>query len=73
MEDLDATGRHGVRHFGLRVTDGEAWERTLRRERLELFWDSPVQYPHSTSWYVKDPDGYEIEVALWNEDRVAFG
>ena len=73
MGDLDATERHGVRHFALRITDREAWERTLEREGLELYWDSPVAYPHSTSWYVKDPDGYEIEVALWNEDRIAFG
>ena len=73
MDELDATGHHGLRHFALRITDGESWERTLERERLELGWDSPVSYPHSTSWYVRDPSGYEIEVALWNDDQVAFG
>jgi len=73
MEELDATAHHGLRHFALRITDAGLWLETLEREGLELGWDSPVSYPHSTSWYVRDPSGYEIEVALWNDDQVTFG
>lgn len=73
MEELDATARHGLRHFALRITDRERWESAVVREGLALGWDSPVHYPHSTSWYVRDPSGYEIEVALWENDQVAFG
>ena|SRR6185369_9768291 len=73
--DADAladAGLHGMNHFALRVTDRRGWLETLARERLEFTYESPVEYPHSTSWYVKDPTGYEIEVALWNNDQVDF-
>ena len=66
-------GLHGINHFGLRITDREEWERVLERENLELNWGGEVRWPHSTAWYVTDPTGYEIEVALWDGDKVAFG
>lgn len=62
----------GVSHFGLRITDRTIWEQTMDRERIEVAYGGSVRWPHSTSWYVEDPDGYEIEVALWDDDRVAF-
>ena len=45
----------------------------LSRQHLDVRYGGAVSWPHSTSWYVVDPTGYEIEVALWNEDRVTFG
>jgi catechol 2,3-dioxygenase-like lactoylglutathione lyase family enzyme len=64
---------HGFNHFAFRITDRAAWEATVKRENLQLDWGgAALDYPHSTSWYVADPTGYGIEVALWNEDRVAF-
>jgi catechol 2,3-dioxygenase-like lactoylglutathione lyase family enzyme len=63
---------HRVKHFGLRITDRAAWERTVEREGLELHYGGVVDWPHSTAWYVGDPTGYEIEVALWDDDTVAF-
>ena len=41
----------------------------FRREGLEA---EEVADPHSRSWYVTDPTGYEIEVAHWNGDRIVF-
>jgi len=69
----DGSGRHRLNHFGLRITDREGWEATLAREKLELNWGGETRWPHSTAWYVSDPTGYEIEVALWDHDTVAFG
>lgn len=66
-------GQHALSHFALRITDGAAFEATVERERLATYWGSPVRYPHSTSWYVRDPTGYEIEVALWDGDQARFG
>lgn len=64
---------HGINHFALRITDRAAWEATVEREQVELDWGgAAIEYPHSTSWYVKDPTGYGIEVALWDGDRVGF-
>jgi len=61
---------HGVRHFGLRIDDEAAWREILSKEGLEA---EVMRWPHSTSWYVTDPTGYDIEVALWHEGRVTFG
>jgi catechol 2,3-dioxygenase-like lactoylglutathione lyase family enzyme len=68
-----AEARHRLNHFALRIEDDEAWRRTLATEKPELFYESPVRWPHSTAWYVADPTGYTIEVVAWESDRVAFG
>ena len=65
-------GLHGINHFGLRITDRQAWEKTISRENIELLYDGPIRWLHSTSWYIEDPTGHEIEVALWDDDTVAF-
>ncbi len=63
---------HRIYHFGLRITDRTGWERILSSEKMKTFYDSPVHYPHSTSWYVTDPTGHMIEVVHWNSDAVSF-
>ena len=66
----DADGRHHrVRHAGFRIRDRAAWEAVLAREGLASEF---IPYPHSESWYVTDPTGYEIEVVLWKDGRVRF-
>ncbi len=70
-DGLAEKGLLGVAHFGLRIDDRAAWEDTLHRENVEVQYGGPVRWPHSTSWYVSDPSGYEIEVALW-KDGIAF-
>ncbi len=65
-------GLHGINHFGLRITDRTAWEEIVDREKIEVLYDGPTRWSHSTSWYISDPTGYEIEVALWDDDMVAF-
>jgi len=66
-------GLHGINHFGLRITDQAAWEAIIAREQLTVLYDGPVAWNHSTSWYITDPTGYEIEVALWKDDTIRFG
>ena len=73
VPDPEVHGHHGLSHFGLRITDGADWERTVQREQVEVLYGGPVRWPHSTAWYVADPTGHEIEVACWDSDRVAFG
>lgn len=69
-EDLPARGLHGVRHWGFRIEDEAAWRETLAREGIDF---EEIRYPRSTSWYVTDPTGYTIEVALWDGNRISFG
>ena len=61
--------RHAIRHFGLRIDDEPSWRETLRREGLD---HEETRWPRSTSWYVNDPTGYEIEVAHWRSG-IGFG
>lgn len=64
---------HGINHFALRITDRAAFEATVEREQIELNWGgAAIDYPNSTSFYVEDPTGYGIEVAIWDEDQVSF-
>jgi catechol 2,3-dioxygenase-like lactoylglutathione lyase family enzyme len=63
---------HRVFHFGLRIQNREEWENILERDKLPVFYGGPVRYPHSTSWYIEDPSGYTIEVALWDMNQVKF-
>ena len=54
-------------HIGLRVDDREAWLATIEREGVEVLYGGAIECAHSTSWYVKDPTGWEIEVARWHD------
>ncbi len=63
---------HGMAHFGLRITDEADWLDIVEREKVPILYDGVIRWPHSLAWYVKDPTGYEIEVALWNGDRITF-
>lgn len=68
-DELVRHGVHGIRHPGFRITDEARWREILEREPLAC---EEVAYPHSRSWYVSDPTGYEIEVVRWEDDRVRF-
>ncbi len=68
-EQLGKRGLHGVAHLGFRITDRKAWLQTVQAEKLDTYY---WRYPHSESWYVHDPTGWEIEVALWDGDEVRF-
>lgn len=68
----EVPSRAAINHFALRITDRAAWEATVAREGLRFSYMSPLDYPHSVSWYVDDPNGYQIEVVQWHRDEVAF-
>ena len=59
-------------HFALRITNGPAFYELLKRREIPLLFDGPVEWPHSTSYYIADPSGHQIEVVQWNQDTIAF-
>ena len=61
---------HRIYHFGLRIINRAAWEETLMKRQLPTYYGTSTRYPHSTSWYVKDPTGYMIEVVHWDNEEV---
>ena len=70
--DLRDQSLHGMAHFGLRIDDAEGWLETVEREKIEILYDGEIRWPHSRSWYIHDPTGYEIEVVLWAGDTITF-
>lgn len=67
---LERAKHHGVAHVGLRISDERSWLDTVKREQVRV--DHEWRYPRSKSWYVVDPSGWEIEVALWDDNVVRF-
>ena len=43
-----------------------------KEAKIKFGYGGIVHYPHSDSWYVKDPTGYEIEVAAWDGAKIKF-
>jgi catechol-2,3-dioxygenase len=63
---------HQIYHFGIRVSDLEHWQHTIKDHNLKLFYGGKIEYPFSKSWYVHDPSGHEIEVSYATQGRLQF-
>lgn len=71
LEAVDRRKRyHGILHFGIRLKDRKEWEATVESQNVNV--DHTFDYPNSTSWYILDPTGHEIEVSVWNNDQLKF-
>lgn len=63
---------HRIYHFGIRVTDRKTWENKVRDFKLTLYYGGVIDYPFSSSWYVHDPSGHEIEVSHTKDGQLKF-
>jgi catechol 2,3-dioxygenase-like lactoylglutathione lyase family enzyme len=63
--ELEKRGLHGMNHFSLRIEDEKRWQEVVERESLDVLYGGIIEWPHSRSWYIKDPTGNEIEVTRW--------
>ena len=61
--DFNQTEFHQLNHFGLRISDPIEWRKTLKKNSIAVGYGGEIQYPRSTSWYIQDPSGHEIEVS----------
>jgi catechol 2,3-dioxygenase-like lactoylglutathione lyase family enzyme len=52
-----------INHFGLVLQDFDKALEMLRANGVEILYGQAVQWPQSRSIYIKDPNGYEIELA----------
>lgn len=62
-ENFDESAPHAINHFGIRVDNEDAWRKIVEKMQLKLYYGGINEYPHSRSWYVKDPTGHTIEVS----------
>ena len=73
LDAPDRSGsRHRVNHFGIRIADEDDWRATVDREQLPLYYGGVNEYPHSRSWYIKDPSGHTIEVSYSETAALRF-
>ena len=63
---------HQIYHFGFRIPDRKSWEKKIKENNLKLYYGGINEYPNSYSWYVKDPNGYTIEVSYTNSENLVF-
>jgi len=71
-DDLERRKTHGLSHFALKVTDLKEWKSVMERENIKVSYGGAIKWKNSTSWYVNDPTGYEIEVVFWHTGSPIF-
>lgn len=67
----DLKNQHQIFHFGFRVLDLDLWRSKIHMLGLVLTAEE-IRYQRSISWYVLDPNGYEIEVSYLLEGGRMF-
>jgi catechol 2,3-dioxygenase-like lactoylglutathione lyase family enzyme len=50
------------KHFGVYVENFDEFVERAKLDQLEYLFDGVFKYPNSRSFYLKDPNGYTIEV-----------
>ncbi len=63
---------HRIGHFGIRVSNLESWRQIVKENNLKVYYGGEIHYPFSTSWYVHDPSGHEIEVSYSAQEKLQF-
>ncbi len=63
--------QHQIFHFGFRIQDEVKWKQLVLDLDLKLTYGEII-YPRSKSWYVLDPNGYEIEVSYLTKGPKMF-
>ncbi len=61
-EDFHGYTKKGFHHFGLHIENFEEVMNKCKEMGIEIFYGGPLKWEKSTSIYIKDPNGYEIEL-----------
>jgi len=60
--DFNGYTINGFHHFGLHIENFEEVMKKCTEMGIEIFYGGPLKWEKSTSIYIKDPNGYEIEL-----------
>jgi len=55
--------KKGFHHFGLHIENFDDVMQKCTEMGIEIFYGGPLKWEKSSSIYIKDPNGYEIELA----------
>ena len=59
----DAGDRAGISHFGFAVEDFEGAIALCEKLGVTILYDGPLEWEHSRSLYIVDPNGYHLELS----------
>jgi catechol-2,3-dioxygenase len=63
-ENKQGLSKGSLNHIGINISGKfEEAEKALRANGIDLNYGGIVEYPHSRSLYISDPDGNEIELS----------
>jgi len=62
-DGFDHFEKNGFNHFGLHIKNFEDVMQKCKELGLEVYYGGPIEWENSSSIYIKDPNGYEIELA----------
>ena len=62
-EDPQVTPTGGIAHFGFHVENFDDIMQKCKELGVEVLYDGPVDFEKSSSVYIKDPTGYDIELS----------
>lgn len=72
VKDFEKLRNDCYNHLGFKINNREAFEKIISDLKIPVMYGGAYRYPHSFSWYIKDPSGYEIEVAFWDNNEITF-
>ena len=61
--DFHGYTKKGFHHFGLHIENFEDVMQKCREMEIEIYYGGPLKWEKSSSIYIKDLNGYEIELA----------
>ena len=61
--DLKEFEQNGFNHFGFHIDNFDEIIQKCNELGVEIFYGGPIKWEKSSSIYIKDPNGYEIELA----------
>ena len=62
-EDLQMSPDGGISHFGFHVINFDQIMEKCKELNVEVLYGGPVEFEKSSSVYIKDPSGYDIELS----------
>jgi len=62
-ENPEMSPEGGIAHFGFHIANFDQIMEKCKELNVEVLYDGPVEFEKSRSVYIKDPNGYDIELS----------
>ncbi len=60
--ELDDVERQGFSHVGFHIENFDEAKAFCQQNDIPILYEDTVNWPNSTSLYIRDPSGYEVEL-----------